>query len=160
MSDCQLVLTEIRQESKAKRVLGLFKPNELVTGEPFDLHLTFRNDGEQKFLGGRCKVNISPPHLIAPTSDIASLPSIKPKDSETVVLEDVIIPFSGYVSLLIFSVEDVDGNNVFAEGSRRDYLMLTNHEELYQKYAVIVAISSSALASILTIINVLVSILT
>jgi len=107
---------------------------------------------------GKCKIKIAPPHLIALHSHEVSLPPIKPKENKTVVLEDLIVPFSGYVNVSLVSVEDVKGNSVSLEGEPDGDLMIASHEELYQKYAVVVAILFSVLATVLTIINVLVSI--
>lgn len=58
VSECRLVLTDIRQESKAARLFWIFKPSERVYGKPFDLYLSFRNQTINGFEGGVCTFQI------------------------------------------------------------------------------------------------------
>ena len=103
MSECQLVLEGIRQESKAKRILWFFKPKEIITWEPFDLQLTFRNNTDEEFPGGKCTFMIRKPSTHN-TYD-ADMPSIKPKESKTVVKKDLRIDEYGYVGLTFLQVK-------------------------------------------------------
>jgi len=163
MFEGKLVLTERRQESKADRFFGIFKPSECIQGEPFDLYLTFRNDSDQRFEGGTCRFHISNKLRYDFTVD---LPAIEPYQAKTVTVTDITLAEKSLVALTGFDVRTKDekivpclderGNTM---GSSRAYpLLLATREEMYQKYAVIVALCFSVVATILTIVNVLVSI--
>jgi len=157
MSERQLVLANYRQESRAKRILGIFKPRGAVTGEPFNLHLTFKNDSEQEFPGGKCELFIDEARAYSLVPYEAVMPSIKPKESTTIVFRNRIIEVPGYTPFRLV-VKDVEGKDVLHESEKVYRLSNASREELYQKYAVVVALFFSILATLLTIVNVLVSI--
>lgn len=166
MTECELVLTNIRQTSSASRFFGLFKPKEPVNWEPFDLHLTFKNDSDQEFEGGKCKFIIRG-ELTENDHDV-DIPPIKPKETKTITLPDLIIAEAGFHALTRMEIESKNGKKVSCKdvddkdtgGMTRAYaLIFATREELYQKYAVIVALFFSILASVLTIVNVIVTIL-
>lgn len=58
MSNCKLKLIEMRQETKAKRIFGLFKSKECVEWEPFDLHLSFKNISDHPFDEGNVRFSV------------------------------------------------------------------------------------------------------
>lgn len=159
----ELVFTDWRLESKADRFFWIFKPSECIQGEPFDIHLTFRNDGQQKFEGGTCRFQIKNKLLYNYKTD---LPAIEPHQAKTVTISDILLAETGTLALTSFGVKTEEGKMVpckdakgnFMGSSRAYSFLLATREELYQKYAVIVALFFSILATILTIVNVLVAI--
>ncbi len=163
MTRCRLLFTRWVQISQAARFFWFFKPSECVQGEPFDLCLTFKNDSNHGFQGGECDFRIK--GELAGWDFAAKLPPIKPHESETVIVRNITIPFVGSITLsdLILVTEnrervpcsDIKGRETLVNTYP---LALTSKEEIYQKYAVIVALFFSTIAAILTIINVLVSI--
>lgn len=163
MFEGKLVLTERRLESKADRFFWIFKPSECIQGEPFDLYLTFRNDSDQRFEGGTCRFHISNKLRYDFTVD---LPAIEPHQTKTVTVPNITLAETGFVAFTSFEVRTEDGKIVPCldakdkiMGSSLAYpFLLATREEMYQKYAVIVALCFSVLATILTIVNVLVSI--
>lgn len=166
MSDGDLLLADIKQTSKASRLFGLFRPNESVNWEPFDLHLTFKNNSDQQFEGGKCKFVIKG-ELSEDSFDV-DVPPLDPNEIKTVPLQDLIIAEAGFIAVTRLRVESKDGKKVLCKDvdgkdtsrTQGAYpLYLATREELYQKYAVVVALFFSILASILTIINVIVAIL-
>ena len=162
MIEGELFLSDLQLVSKADRFFWIFKPSECIQGEPFDIHLTFRNDGQQKFEGGTCKLHVKNRLSYDFETD---LPAIEPHQSKTVTISDIRLAETGFIGLTSFDVRTKEGKMVSckdADGkimdSRRAYpFLLANREELYQKYAVIVAIFFSVLATVLTIVNVLVA---
>ena len=163
MIEGKLVLTERRQESKADRFFWIFKPSECIQGEPFDLYLTFRNDSDRRFEGGTCRFQIKNELSYGFTVD---LPAIEPHQTKTVTVPNITLAEKGFIALTGFDVRTNDGKIVpcydtkgkIMNISRAYPLLLATREEMYQKYAVIVALFFSVLATILTIVNVLVSI--
>ncbi len=93
------------------------------------------------------------------------LPAIEPHQTKTVTISDITLAETGLIGLTSFDARTEDGKMVPCKdtkgnfmGSSRVYpFLLATREELYQKYAVIVALFFSVLATILTIVNVLVS---
>lgn len=163
MIEGRLVLIERRQQSKADRFFGIFKPNECIQGEPFDLYLTFRNDSDQRFEGGTCSFQIKNELRY---DFMVNLPPIEPHEVKTVTVQNITLAERGFIALTSLSAKTKAGQivpcyDIKGEimGSHKAYpLLLATREEIYQKYAVVVALFFSVLASILTIVNVLVSI--
>lgn len=163
MSECKLVFMDFQQKSKARPVFRIFKPSECIFGEPFEIHLTLKNDSDHKFEGGKCKFdikgNLNYDFWVA-------LPSFEPGEIKTVVHPNIKIGDQGFLALKnirIFSKED--GKTIICKDrfnkltSERGYpLFFSTREEIYQKYSVVVALFFSTLATILTIINVLIAI--
>ncbi len=167
MSECKLTFLGEKQESKAKRILWIFKPKEVLAWEPFDLTLGFRNDSDTDFLGGKCTFAVK-----QQTTEVeyeVTMPPIKSKKTAVVVKENMVVYETGYTSLYRLAVQDLENNDVLClteEGEKEtsDPFMLyplyvTSREEVYQKYSVVVALFFSVLATVLTIINVIVSLL-
>lgn len=161
-----LVLADYQQMSKARKFFWVFKPREPIQWEPFDLHLTFRNELKQKFEGGSCRFLIKG-ELTHLDFELA-IPPIESKETITVIQPNVVISEAGYVGItgLIIKPKNgktlscVDKYGINTATPERIYpLFLATREELYQKYAVIVALASSIIATILTAVNVLVSLL-
>ncbi len=139
--------------------MGIFKPKEIIIGEPFDLHLTFKNNGQEDFSGGECRFHTEEGHGYSLFNYHEKVESIKPEEAKTVVFKSLFIKQPGYAAMLGLTVNDLNGNEVFRQGEKDIYpIKNATREELYQKYSVIVALFFSTLASILTVINVLVSI--
>jgi hypothetical protein len=53
MSECQLILNNIEQKSKAPKFFKLFRPKELVYHEPFELSFSIENKSGKRFEGGK-----------------------------------------------------------------------------------------------------------
>lgn len=164
MSKCELVLAEIRVESKADKLFWLFKPKELVYWEPFDLHLSFRNNTDQAFGGGKCTFGIKAE--FSRLNFEIDLPLIEPNKVEEVIISNIRLSEIGVNALTDILVQNTEGKKVLCKdpdggetSKNRQYsIHAVSREELYQKYAVVVALFFSVLASILTIVNVLVAI--
>lgn len=163
MSDT-LVFMGRQQKSKATRFFRLFKPSECIKGEPFDLHLTFKNDSDAEYTGGECSFGID--SATFHTDFSIDLPPIKPHEDKTVTIPDITVGMTGFVALSRLAVRTKDGKEVSIKGasgrsinSSTAYpLSFVTREELYQKYSVIVALVFNIFAAILTIVNVLISI--
>ena len=165
ISKCQLILTGIQQKSKAKKLFWLFRPSECIYWEPFDLSLSFKNVSTMKFEGGRCSFLIWGENTHK-TANIA-FPTIEPNEVATISISNGIVGEVSTTWVTKIEVQDKDGKAVLCKDSegkdtnREDWIRLlrfVTKEEVYQKYAVVVALFFSILASILTIINVLVAI--
>lgn len=152
----RLVLVEYKQnQPKAKRIFWMFKARESVTGEPFNLRLTFKNTSKQEFSGGKCHVYIDTAEGTALTPYEIEIPAIAPKGIVSIVYEDLVIQETGYSA---FRIRVYNNNNEkMLEDDNHHRLTNATPEELYQKYAVVVALLFSTLATILTIVNILVS---
>jgi hypothetical protein len=165
MKETILRLTNVRQESKAKKMFWFFRPKIVITWEPYDLYLTFRNDGDDEFCGGKCTFAIC--EKTAHDNYEVNIPPIRPNETKTVVKKDLKIKEAGYVELRDLEVESVelesidcctlDGTNTLSEDFYYP-LSVSSREELYQKYAVVTAFIFFILTFILTIVNVLISI--
>ncbi len=166
MSDCDLLLVNIKQISKASRLFRLFKPKESINWEPFDLHITFKNNNEQPFEGGKCNFIIKG---VQSEDDFdVDIPSMDPKEVKTITCHDLIIAEAGFIAVTRLRIESKEGKKVLCKDEdgkdtsrpQSAYpLYLATREELYQKYAIVVALFFSIFASILTVINVIVAIL-
>lgn len=162
MSECQLLLTRIEQKSKAPRFFWIFQPKECVYHEPFDLYLTFKNNSDQRFEGGTCKFVIRGELTWDHTIE---LPVIEPHQTKTITKPNIVVQDTGFICLTHLSVytkdeKSISCKTVDGEPAAIIYfpLLFANREELYQKYAVVVAIFFSVLAFILTIVNMIVAI--
>lgn len=165
VSGCELVLAEIKQESKAARLFWVFKPSECVHGEPFDLQLSFRNETVNRFEGGECQFQIKGKLSY---SFRAALPVIEPNEVKTVTFPKIVLGEVGFIALSSIRINSRDGKLVpimdktssgLLDPHYAQPLSFASKEEIYQKYAVIVALASSALASVLTVVNVIVALL-
>jgi len=167
MSECQLTFLGTRQESKAKRIFWIFKPQEVLSWEPFNLTLGFRNDTDKDYSGGICTFTIK--QQATEVEYEVNMPPIKSKKTAVVVKENLVVYETGYTSLLRLAVQDLEQKDVLCmtvEGEKETRnpfilypLYVTSREEVYQKYSVVVALFFSVLATVLTIINVIVSLL-
>lgn len=162
MSKCQLILTNIKQESKAPRFFWLFKPKELVYHEPFDLQFTLKNNTDQRFEGGRLDFEISGELTWDHTIE---LPIIEPHMTTIITKQNIVVQDLGFILLEHIVITHKDGNRILClDKDSKDVslfyipLLFSTREELYQKYAVVVALFFSILASFLTIINVIIAI--
>ena len=167
MNQCKLTFLGYRQESRAKRILWIFKPKEVIAWEPFKLHLTFRNDSDTEYLGGKCIFKIK--QQSAESDYEVDMPPVTSKEVVTVAKDNIIVTEAGFASLTSLNLIQYpeheyvlcmtsDGTKETKDRSILFPLGVTNREELYQKYAVVVAIIFSVLATILTIVNVIVSV--
>jgi len=152
----QLVLVDYKQSQPgAKRIFWMFKPREAVTGEPFNLSIAFRNNSERELSGGKCYLYVDTAEGAALDPYEIDMPAIASKVSRTVAFENLAVQELGYSAFRV-SVRNPGGEEVLNDYESR---RLTNAslEELYQKYAVVVALFFSTLATVLTIMNIIVS---
>jgi hypothetical protein len=139
------------------REYWIFKPKDTITGEPFNLHLTFKNNSNRKFSGGKCRLYIDTAHGIALTYYETSIPEITPRNTVDIVYEDLVVQEPGFSAFWVQVY--TNSNEAVLEDNNQYKLTNANMEELYQKYAVVVALFFSTLATALTIVNIIVSLL-
>lgn len=96
------------------------------------------------------------------------IPPIGLSDSGTAISNDLILIESGFVGLTKLSVQSKSGEHVQITDSKQERPVGINsvfplefavRDEIYQKYSVIAALVSSTVASILTVVNVIVALL-
>lgn len=136
--------------SKAHRVYKIFKPKEIVQGEPFDIILTFENVGE-KFLGGFFDLKITQQALITHVKQIA-IPPLEENKVITVTVSDVAVELTGVCGIEFHNQnyhttnhETVNSIYLWDEtGSLQVgnflFLPISSKEEIYQKYSLVVAL--------------------
>ena len=171
---CKL-LVETLFESKAKRICYIFKPKEVVVDEKYMLGLTFTNDGDTMFTGGKIEVELA--YVIYGKElqldlNPLSIPIIPPKQSKSIYFETQKAEASGTAFLRVkkFIPEnkkvEIECYNRFGEDlfdRKKDNVLtfsIASREEIYQKYSVVVALFFSIIAMGLSIINAIASIIT
>lgn len=115
------------------------------------------------FEGGVCHFQIRGTLTYDFTSNI---PAINPQQSITVTKTDIRLAETGFVALQNFRTKIENERPTICKDSKGDLMdsnhaypfLLASREELYQKYSVVIALFFSILATILTIINVLIAI--
>jgi hypothetical protein len=161
-----LTLLNFEQISKSKRFFWVIKPKEPIQWEFFDLKLTLMNNTHQRFDGGVCKFVIqgSTTHC----EYTLEIPPIEAHRSATATKVGIRITEPGYHALTSIRINDRDGKPISCEDLEGDDvadpgnaypLWLATREEIYQEYAVLIALATSILATILTIVNVIITIL-
>ncbi len=160
-----LTLVNIELLSKAKRFFWVFKPKEPILWEFFDLKLTFRNDMNQRFEGGLCQFTIQ--GNLTHAEYTVDVPPIESHEEGAVTESNLRIAEPSYHALTEITITTKDGKAILCKDTdggdigNPNYcypVCLTTREEIYQKYAVLVALATSIVATVLTIVNVIVTI--
>jgi len=164
--ESSLTLLNFEQISKSKRLFWIIKPKEPIQWEFFDLKLTLRNNMHQRFEGGLCEFVIQ--GNLTHCEYMLEIPPIEAHRSATATKVGIRIAEPGYHALTsirindragkLISCEDLEGDDV-ADPANAYPLWLATREEVYQEYAVLIALATSILATILTIVNVIITIL-
>ncbi|MDH5439602.1 MAG: hypothetical protein OEZ48_02705 [Candidatus Bathyarchaeota archaeon] len=150
----QLVDTQIK--SKAKRIYKIFKPSEVIAGEPFYINLSFHNVGP-KYPGGNILLKLlygPPPHVIA--TETLNLGEMEP-GSDLVLTTNWTTEDSGVGKLAIEEVSSANGAQVECvdkNGTNMIYRFdraiipfeIASKEEIYQKYSLVVALVALAIS--------------
>jgi hypothetical protein len=169
---CKL-LVETLLNSKAKRICFVFKPKEVVVDENYALGLTFTNQGDIAFDGGKIEVQTS--YIIGQKElqlDLTqSIPKIPPKHTKSIDFGIQKAEASGKVLLRIMKIIPNNQNvkvecySKFGENlldRQQDNLLtfsVSSRQEIYAKYGFIVALFFSIIAMILSIINAIASLI-
>jgi hypothetical protein len=144
-----LLLLHHVTRSRARRVYKFFKPSEIVSGEPFDIDLLFRNDGDVPFPGGKITIQFEyGPDVLQEAEK--ELPRISPGETGKLIISSR-IPSTGVCVLKILAIVASDGKRVKCVDSENRSVIYWEHEtaipfdvvskeEIYQKYSFLVAL--------------------
>jgi hypothetical protein len=157
--------------SKAKRMFLFFKPQQIVPSEKFDIELTFQNLGE-KFYGGTFALVLTCPELSLRHSRPIKLLPINEGELQILVIENLSFEFSAtwILSLegqshYLSNGQQVGGGSSYLYFSPKDEVHdatvfpvpIVTREELYQKYAVIVALWTATISIVVATLSIVIS---
>lgn len=150
--------------SKAKSMFYFFKPMDLVQGEKFDLILTFKNLADN-FSGGFCQLWFRYSDSSMDNQQNFEIPPIAQNDTWTITFKEKVIPTSGHCGLVF------DNQHYYSNQGQKQYdylydfqdthltrkawisIIVISKEELYQKYAVNLAIVAIVISFIAIVIS-------
>jgi hypothetical protein len=136
--------------SKAHRVYKIFKPKEIVQGEPFDIILTFKNIGE-KFHGGFFDLEITQLALRVNVKQI-TVPPLEENKVFTVKVSDIALELTGICGIEFrnqkyYTADHETAGSIYlwSETGKLQhneflFLPISSKEEIYQKYSLVVAL--------------------
>lgn len=168
-------IKKISQRSKASRICYLFKPNEPVGGEEFDLGLTIINLTQETYNNGYISCTVKYPNIM-PIELRFSFDAIKPNEEKELWLINQTASSSGIVLLHDFNLisegklvargDNISGSTIPCHSfiNSMDQAIdkvnplifsVSSRGELYQKYSVVVAIWTAVISIIISTIAVL-----